>query len=93
MPRPHFYVKLDEGEHRSRLTVELSTREVAERLCAMNHGVHRLLSHLIDVRRERLAKRIEGYREKGDDDIAESLTKIGDPLADGIEKLLLADLY
>jgi hypothetical protein len=90
MPEPHFYKELDKD---SRLELNASLREIAEQLVEMNHGVHRLLSHLIDVRRERLARKIMKYRESDETlDIAESVEQRGDPLADGLEALLKADL-
>ena len=85
MSKPHFYRGLDKDD---RLRVELTIRELAERLVDMNYGVHRLLSHLVDVRRERLADRLATYRTRGDVDIARSVEHEGDALANGIEELL-----
>jgi hypothetical protein len=89
MSAPHFYRGLDKDD---RLRVELTTRELAERLVDMNYGVHRLLSHLVDVRRERLADKIAVYRARGDHDIAKNVEHEGDPLADGILALLARGL-
>jgi hypothetical protein len=77
----------------SKLTVEVSLRDAAERIEGMNYGIHRFLSHLLDVRAELLAKKIARYRERGDNDIAEYATQAGDPLADGIRKLLEEGCY
>lgn len=93
MPRQHYYRHLDDEPHAHRLTVELTTREVAERIVDLNHGTHRLLSHLVDVRRERLAERIATYRARGDHDIADGVEKRGDELAEAIAALLERALY
>lgn len=56
MTRMHEYRHLDddtEYNRGSRLTVRLTTREVAEQIADLNYGPHRLLSHLVDVLRER----------------------------------------
>ncbi len=83
----HMYRGLDErGDHD--LKVSLGMRELAEKVCDLNHGVHRLLSHIVDVRREKLTKTIEVYRERGDHDVAEHAEKHGDPLIDAIARLL-----
>jgi hypothetical protein len=90
MPEPHFYKALDKD---GRLELSAPLREIAEQIVEMNYGVHRLLSHLIDVRRERLARTVMTYRESDETlDIAESVERRGDPLADGLEALLKADL-
>lgn len=68
-------------------------RKLAEQVEDLNYGTQRFLSHLIDVRRERLQTRIEGYRSRGDHDIAEHALRRGDPLADVIEALLNKDLF
>ncbi len=93
MSRRHFYKHLDDGPSRSRLTTELTTREVAERIEEMNYGTHRFLSHLVDVRREALAARVADWRASGHHDIAVSAERRGDELADAIEKLLNKGLY
>lgn len=87
---PHYYANLDEDEsyEDSRLRIGLPLREIAEKMEAMNYGVQRFLSHLIDVRREHLTARIKKYEDRGDDDIARYVRREGDPLAEGIEKLL-----
>jgi hypothetical protein len=88
--RPHTYDHLD-GD--SKIAVELSTRELAERLVGMNYGVHRFLSHLVDVRREDLARRVAEYRaDPVMRRVADDAEADGDRLADGIEELLLRGL-
>jgi hypothetical protein len=87
---PHAYRHIDDD---SKLKVELSTRELAERISRMNYGVHRFLSHLVDVRREELARRIDMYRKEGRRVVADMAEADGDRMADGIEKLLLEGLY
>lgn len=89
MTRPHYYDGLDTD---SKITLEIDMRSLAERIVGMNYGEHRLLSHLIDARRARLAARIVAYRQKGLADVADSVQRRGDPLADGIEALLLQGL-
>lgn len=90
---PHYYRSMDEKEDYS-LRLPIDFRKLAETLDAGNNfGVHRLLSHLLDVRAEKLAEKIARYRERGDDDIAEAALKGGDPLADGIRKLLEDGCY
>lgn len=96
MPPPHFYRQLDDDQEHcqgDRLTIRLTTREIAERVCAMNHGVHRLLSHLVDVRRERLAARVAEYRKRGDSDEADCVEGVGDLLAAAIEEILNRGIY
>ena len=92
MARRHFYTHLDddheEGRRGDRFTVRLTTRQVAEMVNEMNYGWHRVLSHLVDVRRERKAARMTRYRAEGKHDIAESAEREPDRLADAIEKLL-----
>lgn len=86
---PHFYRGLDDSAYNDgAMRLSLSLREVAVKIEHMNYGVHRFLSHLIDVRREELKMRIEGYKMLGDDDVAASVERRGDPLVDGIERLL-----
>lgn len=63
-------------------------RELVERVADMNYGVHQFLSHLVDVRRSRLHQQIEVLRGRGDNDVADLATREGDPLADGIARLL-----
>lgn len=87
---PHTYRQLDD---KSRLEMTLELREVAERVEDLNYGTQRFLSHLIDIRRDKLTSRIEMYRRRGDDDVAEHVEREGDPLADGIEALLKDGLY
>jgi hypothetical protein len=96
MRHRHMYRHLDDdGEHRTgdRLTVRMTTREVAEQIEAMNYGLHRFLSHIVDVRRERLAAKIAKYREQGSGDVAAYVEREGDQLADAIEALLEKGLY
>jgi hypothetical protein len=89
MPRPHFYANLDKDVS---VSVEIPMRDLAERIERLNYGVHRLLSHLIDVRRERLQRRLESYEENGHHDVARRARLEGDKLADGLEALLDQDL-
>lgn len=93
MQRMHYYRHLDDDtEHGrgSRLTVRLTTREVAEQIVEMNYGAHRLLSHLVDVLRERAEARAAEYEQRGDMDGAAHERRVGSPLADGIAALLNA---
>lgn len=90
MPRPHFYKNLDRD---SKLTIDIDMRSLAERVETMNYGTHRFLSHLIDVRRERLAERIKEYAERGHHDVADNVRAEGDQLANGIERMLRDGLY
>lgn len=90
MTRPHFYRHLDDD---SKLSLEMDLSALAEKLCSMNYGVHRLLSHLVDARRRRLeeaCRRIE--IEGGGQSLAKRLRAEGDALANGIEELLLEGL-
>ena len=89
MRQPHDYRHLDED---GRFGLQVTMREVAEKIDAMNYGAHRFLSHFVDVRRESLAARIKEYRDRGDSDVAEYVEREGDKLADGIEQLLKAGL-
>lgn len=89
---PHYYKGLDNSGDYD-VNIHLSMREVAEYVAEANFGIHRLLSHLIDVRREMLAERIAGYRECGDDDVAEYAEKAGDKWADAFEALLNTGIY
>lgn len=90
---PHYYRGLDEGKEYSQLKIEISLRELAEKVESMNYGAHRFLSHLIDVRRERNEARWQTYRDRGDHDIADSAEKEGDLLVEGLEALLKAGGY
>src|SRR5690242_5304976 len=93
---PHYYSDLDkkdDGYHDSAFRVSIPLREVAEKVDAMNYGIHRFLSHLVDVRREELAKRIKEYRDRGDEDVARFAEREGDRLADEIERLLHEGYY
>jgi hypothetical protein len=93
---PHYYRGLDSNRehHDGGLAIpSIPLRNVAEKIEEMNYGVHRFLSHLIDVRRERLAATIKMYRDKGDEDIAAYVEREGDQLATGIEQLLKEGLY
>jgi hypothetical protein len=92
MPKPHDYDHLDNDKDCA-VRVTLPMRELTEQICGLNYGAHRFLSHFVDVRRERLKKKIQEYREIGSDDVAEYVEKRGDALADGIEALLNQDLY
>jgi hypothetical protein len=85
MPRPHFYANLDKDVS---VSVEIPMRELAERVERLNYGVHRLLSHLIDVRRETLQRSIQAYEASGDSDVADYVRRQGDEFADGLEALL-----
>lgn len=87
---PHFYKDLDKD---SMVTTEISMRKLVEQVVDLNYGTQRFLSHLIDVRRERLQARIASHRAGGDQDHAEHLQRRGDPLADEIEGLLRRGLY
>lgn len=88
---PHYYQAQDKDRERD-LKVGIGMRELAEKLCReTSEGTHRLLSHIIDVRREMLAERIATYRARGDDDVAEYATRKGDPLADALERALAVD--
>ncbi len=93
--RPHWSVGYyDALDRTSKLEVpSLSLREVAEKVNEMQRGTHRLLSHLIDVRREALQQLIVLYKTRGDDDIAYSVQRRGDRLAEAIEKLLIEQVY
>lgn len=91
MNRMHSYRHLDDDVDHfrgSRLTVRLTTREVAEQIVDMDYGAHRLLSHLVDVMRERVEARAKVYDQRGDTDVAAYVRREGSPLADGIEALL-----
>lgn len=90
MTRPHRYDGLDKN---SMVTTAIPMRKLVEQVEDLNYGTHRFLSHLIDVRRERNARRIQTYVDRGDLDVAEAARKTGDPLADAIERLLLQGLY
>lgn len=87
--RPHTYAHLDRD---SSLTVQVPMRKLAEDVEHLNYGTHRFLSHLIDVRRALVASRVEELRRRGDHDVAEYALRQGDPLADGIEALLVQGL-
>lgn len=87
---PHYYEGLDRDHT---IKVALTMREVAERVEDSNYGTQRFLSHLVDVRREHLKKRIEEYRQKGSEDVAAYVERDGDPLADAIERLLQEGYY
>lgn len=85
----HFYKGLDESvHHRSQISFVISPRELAEKVCNVNYGLHRLLSHIVDVRREQLEARIARYEAIGDYDLADSERDEGDPLMSGIKILL-----
>lgn len=87
MSRQHYYKGLDEsGDHD--LAVSIDMRKLAEQVDQLTYGTQRLLSHLVDVRREALAKRVAKYRERGDHDVADGAAARGDRLAEAIAKLL-----
>jgi len=88
--RQHTYKHLDED---SKLSVKVDMRELVEMVDRMNYGSRRFLSHLVDVRRERLADDIKKYRNRGHDDIANSLELRGDQLANAIEAALNNGAY
>ncbi len=90
---PHYYKGLDEGEHAHNVRIELTMRELAERIDAQNYGTQRFLSHLADVRLERLRQKIKEYEAKGDEDIALMLRREGDPLIEEILRMLKAGYY
>jgi hypothetical protein len=90
MTRPHYYRCLDE---RDKLVIELDLRGVAEKVCGMNHGVHRLFSHIIDVKREQLAERVATYRSRGDDDVADYAERRGAEVIARLEALFTEDDY
>lgn len=87
---PHFYHTLDETDH---MTVEVPMRQLAELVGDMTYGVHRLLSHIIAVRREKLDSKIEDLVAAGDYDVAAYVSSIGDQLAEGIAELLNRGLH
>lgn len=74
------------------LSIEVPMRELAVRLEDFNL-THRFLSHLVDIRREKLHARIEEYKARGDHDVAETARLRGDPLAETIEELLQRGLH
>lgn len=76
MTRVDTYKHLDAD---SKLAAELSMPEVAAKVCALNHGAHRLLSAMVHELRARNEKWIA---ENPKTLLPES------PLADGIEALL-----
>jgi len=88
--KQHYYGHLDRD---SKLTMELDLRQVAEQLVLLPYGAHRLLSHLIDVRRERFATLIARQEASGDLRIADNMRREGDRLANGIAALLESGLY
>ena len=87
MTGPHSYRHLDED---SKIIVEVDLRRLAEMVVHMNYGVHRLLSHIVDVRRKAAVERAVMYEKNGFPDSARATLR--DELADGIEKLLLDGL-
>lgn len=68
-------------------------RSLAERIVSMNYGVHRLLSHLIDVRREKLIDKIKYYESQGDFDVSDHIKRKSDLLADELESMLKRGLF
>jgi len=88
--QPHHYRHLDRD---SKLTMELDLRQVAEQLVALPYGVHRLLSHLVDVRRERFHMLVARQEASGDLRIADDMRREGDRLAEGIATLLESGLH
>lgn len=89
----HDYKHLDEGPYASPFEISMTTREVAERIAALNYGVHRFLSHLIDVRRERRSARVQEHLDDGEYDLATALDAKRDELADELEKILARGVY
>ena len=75
------------------VTLSCTMRELAEQVNDLNYGVHRFLSHLVDVRREKLEEKIKMYEDRGDDDIAEYCRRAGDPLMEAILKELNEGAY
>lgn len=91
MTTQHSYKGLDGGD--ADVEVRISMRKLAEMVVELNHGAHRFLSHLIDVRRERLALKIKQYRDCGDKNIAASVERRGDPIVDALERVLSEGAY
>lgn len=87
---PHTYKHLDKD---SKLEVRVELQDVVKKIVSMNYGVQRFLSHLVDERRKIHNERIAAYQERGEVDIALRLTKDGDPMAEGINKLLETGLF
>jgi hypothetical protein len=58
-----------------------------------NAGTIRFLAALYRIRKAKLAKRIAEYTERGDHDIARSVTARGDKIAEVIELALAQDDY
>lgn len=86
---PHYYRNLDGGSNPHHLQPDpIPMRKLAEMVESLNYGTHRFFSHLIDVRRENLAARIKKYQDQGDHDLAESIRREGDKVADELEYLL-----
>jgi hypothetical protein len=84
------YDHLDEGDP---FTVVLDVDALANRIEEMNYGTVRLLGALLRVRKVKFAERIAKYHAKGDHDIAESVARRGDAIANAIERLLLAEEF
>jgi hypothetical protein len=81
MPRIDSYKHLD-GD--SKVSVELSMEEIAQRVCALNYGAHRLLSAMAHELRKKNDEFIESCPDcKGQ----------RSPLADAIEELLNKGYY
>jgi hypothetical protein len=87
--KQHFYRHLD---HDSKLTMELDLRKVAEQIASMNYGVHRLLSHLVDVRRESFDTLVIQQETHGRHQLADDMRCEGDRLAEGLAALLESGL-
>lgn len=88
--KQHDYKHLDKD---SKLTLEIDLRQVAEHVESLNYGVHRFLSHLVDVRRECLDARALDIEKRGHLDIANGMRRESDQLAEGIAALLARGLF
>lgn len=88
--KPYYHSNLDRD---SKLTMELNLRQVAEQLMLLPYGVHRLLSHLVDVRLERFGTLVARQEASGDLQTANLMRHEGDRLALGIAALLESGLY
>jgi hypothetical protein len=77
-----FYKHLDED---SKLTMELSMREIAQKVNSLNYGTQRLLSAMVHVLREQMEKNHKEWLATYGDLKGFPQTS---HLADGIEELL-----
>ncbi len=88
--KQHDYRGLDAD---SAITLEISMRDLVERVVDLNRGTHRFLSHLVDVLRERRDADEARYRAQGDNDVADYVKRGGSPIAEGIAELLEKGLW